>query len=118
MRADSPEVGDLGLADHLQPMRMEEIEVADLIDRVGRSCGRLPIGARLPGDPGQIENARRPGDEFAHRQTARSRVEFDVRVGGGGVGDGSVELGRCDACAVGGSRDGHQMTLHPQRCRA
>ena len=104
MRAHPLEVGDFGLTDHLQAMRMEKVEVADLIDGIGRWHRRLAIAARSPADPGQIENAGRVGDEFADRQASGSQVDIVMGIG----------AGLRDCRAARGGREGHPLTLHPR----
>ena len=54
--AQALEVGHLGDADHLDPMRVNQVEVTDLIDWVGRPDARCAMPLRSTADPVQPDH--------------------------------------------------------------
>jgi hypothetical protein len=68
-RAQPIEIRDLRPTEHLDSVRMNEVEVAGLIDRIRGSHGRLLSGEVLAGDPSKPEIRSGLGDQFVEAQS-------------------------------------------------
>jgi hypothetical protein len=107
LSAQSGEIGDFGCAEHLDAMRMDQVQVADLIDRVGRGQDGGAVGAVLAGDPGQAQRRAGAGCQLTDRQPGRPGDQRRVTDLGGVR---FLGRGRCP-----GLRLAHASTLPPAR---
>ncbi len=80
--AEPLDVHDLRLPQHLDAMRVDQVQVADLVDRIERRLARFARAAGLAGEPDQSERRDSRLDELENAQ--RNLRQLDRHVAGGG----------------------------------